>query len=238
MQQPRGGAGLGGLPDSHASPSDLPPPLQGLRGVDLRRRDTGGARPRAGRGGGPGRGGWAAGPGRPAGAARRRCGAPHCRRGGPACHGERGGGCAGPPARAPPRPRPPPPPPACPSRRRGSFVPAPRPPLRALGPAPRRPLLASRASVGGASGRPGALYVKVGLALRQLLGSRRRGARSVRPSVLAVSCPAALQRSPEAGASERPRGPAAAAAAARPNPQGEGSACGPSRARERPRVRP
>ncbi|XP_032175066.1 spidroin-2-like [Mustela erminea] len=65
---------------------------------------------------------------------------------------------------------------------------------------------------------------------------------SVRPSVLAVSCPAALQRSPEAGASERPRGPAAAAAAAaaaaRPNPQGEASACGPSRARERPRVRP
>lgn len=85
---------------------------------------------------------WTGVPGRLRAAGRRRCPAPHYGRGGRASNRERGGGCARPPARAsfslrPSRPRAP----ALPVRGRGSFVPSPRPPLRALGSASSAPAI-------------------------------------------------------------------------------------------------
>ena len=71
MQEQRGGAELGRVADSQASRSDLPPPSQGLEGVDLRRKEAGSARE------GPDRDSRAGVPGRLPGAGRRRCRAPH-----------------------------------------------------------------------------------------------------------------------------------------------------------------
>lgn len=162
MQERRGGAELGRVPDSQASPSDLPPPLQSPRGVDLQRRETGSVRLSAGGPEGLDEDSWTGVPGRLRGTGRRRCGAPHYGRGGLASNRERGGGCAVPPARAPPFPPPLAPPLSSPPHSPPRLLcagPAPAP----SGPRPR-PLRArdwpAGPLVGGAPGRPGAVYSK------------------------------------------------------------------------------
>ena len=185
----RGGAEPGRVPDSRASPSDLPPLLQGLRGVDQQRRETGSVRQRAGGREGLDQDSLDRGPRASAGRRatqvpraslrqRRACVQPRARR------GLRKAACARvffPPPLAPQGPSPP--------RSRPRLlcaVPAPAPS------GPRLRLLRARdwpagPLVGGAPGRPGALYSKGrARALSQFLGSwRARGGRAaVRLSVL------------------------------------------------------